>query len=362
MQCSMLTQLCVSADSPAPSTDATIDSPAEAALLTDSDNRGDTEVSPEMGAYDSSRQDVTSADGESGTISVDSDGAGDGPGCQTTMCKCAGAGDCMSGICASELTIGTPLFHAAGSESFCTKPCCSSADCDSWTVCYATSNGGNYCVLPSLLDRSMVLGTGLGGRSCQNNTECRSGWCPSGTCVDTCCSSTNRNPLECAGAGITCALSAFPGHALFDRAFVANCGFGGGAKAGTNCVTADDCQSGACDERLMRICRNLCRNSTDCSTGLACTYTAPSPPRGMSSFPPPAPVVAVCSPSAGNKAEGAPCTSDLECQSAFCNQTSKLCTDVCFTDMDCTFAGWRCRPEQVIIGSGGAASVLCCGP
>jgi hypothetical protein len=240
-------------------------------------------------------------------------------------------------------------------------------------VCYATSNGGNYCVLPSLLNRSMVLGMGPGGRSCQNNTECRSGLCDtSGTCADTCCS-TNRNPLECAGAGVTCSLRPFPGKVSFDQAFVANCGFAGGDRTGSNCATADDCQSGVCDGSVMRICRNLCRNSPDCSTGLACTYTNPNPPRGVSAFPPPAPLVAVCTASAGNKPEGTSCTSNQECQSAFCaplgidptdpTKRVKVCTDVCFTDLDCTAVPhWRCSPEQVAIGSGGAASVLCCGP
>jgi hypothetical protein len=272
------------------------------------------------------------------------------------MCKCAGPGDCASGICAAELTIGTGLYRMAGSVSFCTKTCCSSADCDRWTVCYATSNGGNYCVLPLLLGRSSVLGDGSGGRSCLNNTDCRSGLCAGGTCADTCCS-TNHTPLECAGAGVTCALSAFPGIPDFDRAFVANCGFGGGAKTGSNCATADDCQTGVCDGHVMPTCRNLCRNTADCY-GLACQYTDPNLPRGVVASP--NPVVAACSPSAGNKAEGALCMSNIECQSAFCDPVSRQCTDVCFADSDCTVPSWRCRPEQLTVGAG-AASVLCCG-
>ena len=354
MQCSLQTRSCVSVDTSS-SNDATADDAMEEALQTDATNWADADGSSAPG--DSGRQDGTVGSGDSGGMTEDGDSASDGPACGTGMCKCAGPGDCASGICAAELTIGTGLYRMAGSVSFCTKPCCSSADCDRWTVCYATSNGGNYCVLPSLLGRSSVLGDGFGGRSCLNNTECRSGLCAGGTCADTCCS-TNRTPIECAGAGVTCAFSAFPGMADFDRAFVANCGFGGGAKTGSNCATADDCQTGVCDGHVMPTCRNLCRNTADCNGGLACVYTDPNLPRGVVASP--NPVVAACSPSAGNKAEGAFCMTNTECQSAFCDPVSRQCTDVCFDDSDCTVANWRCRPEQLTVGAG-AASVLCCG-
>jgi hypothetical protein len=34
---------------------------------------------------------------------------------------------------------------------------------------------------------------------------------------------------------------------------------------------------------------------------------------------------------------------------------------VCFANSDCTKTGWRCRPEQVQLSTGGSYSVLACG-
>jgi hypothetical protein len=47
----------------------------------------------------------------------------------------------------------------------------------------------------------------------------------------------------------------------------------------------------------------------------------------------------------------------------FCDPVTKLCTDVCFADSDCTvMPGWRCRDATVAVQAGGNYSVLCCGP
>ena len=78
---------------------------------------------------------------------------------------------------AGELTVSTPLYMANNSTNFCTKPCCTTADCDSSTVCFATGAGGNYCVNPTWIGRTATFGTATGGAACKVDSDCRSGLC-----------------------------------------------------------------------------------------------------------------------------------------------------------------------------------------
>jgi hypothetical protein len=98
-------------------------------------------------------------------------------------------------------------------------------------------------------------------------------------------------------------------------------------------------------------CRNACRNSSDCSTGQECGYTLPT----TSSF------VSLCSGSLGTRPEGTSCQGNTDCQSGFCDSTSLQCTDVCYSDTDCTVDTWRCRPEVVVLAGGVRLSYLACG-
>jgi hypothetical protein len=71
---------------------------------------------------------------------------------------------------------------------------------------------------------------------------------------------------------------------------------------------------------------------------------------------------AACFPQPGaSTAEGGKCSQDSECVTGFCNPMSKQCSDVCFSDADCTVTGWRCRPQYVTLRGGGMTSVMCCG-
>jgi hypothetical protein len=282
-----------------------------------------------------------------------------GPGpdtgpCRGLTCPCSGAASCNSGICADSLTVPSGLYAAAGNQSFCTKPCCTSADCDTGTVCFATGAGGNFCVSPAWLQRSTIVGTSLGGATCGSGRDCRSGLCAGTTCADTCCS-TGAAASECA-SGNQCRFGTFQGVASFDQNYVAYCGHGGTRGNGSTCSINSDCQSELCDGPDG--CANACRNSGECaSSGEACVYLIPN---GV-----PSGAVAACASGSGgglgNTAEGGNCTSDNECKSLTCDPTSLQCTDVCFADSDCTKAGWRCRPESVTLSGGGKFSVLICG-
>jgi hypothetical protein len=283
---------------------------------------------------------------------------GDTGACSGVMCKCSGAASCIdSHICADQLTVGPGLFMAAGSAAFCAKPCCTSADCDPTTVCYATGVGGNYCVLPAWLQRSTTLGTSVGGQMCSGDANCRSGLCANGMCADTCCS-TPSSATECS-AGSTCSFGTFPGapmdaSAVFDQNYTAFCsGAGGTGTNGSPCNFSSDCASNRCDPRT-RICRDACRNTSACTGGgFACEYRLDSMTNS---------VFATCQLSNGMTPMGGACLQDGDCQTEFCNPMGNVCTDVCFGDSDCTAVqNWRCRPEQLALQGGGSAAVLCCG-
>jgi hypothetical protein len=263
--------------------------------------------------------------------------------CRGIACSCTGRNaDCDSGICAGQLTETSPLSTAVG--SFCTQPCCTSADCPASTVCFGTGGGGNYCVMPSWIGRGTRQGAAIGGVSCMADGDCRSGLCSMGACADTCCSSAQQS---CA-SGSVCQFAAFPGKS-FDTHETAWCGSGiGGGAAGSPCALDSSCQSGKCS---FSRCEAVCRSSADCvEVGLACTYavaptTVPSNPD----------IVLDCVTVTGTVANGSPCTASTDCLSAFCD--GDHCTDVCVTNADCK-PGLHCVPETVMVQ--GSYSVLCC--
>jgi hypothetical protein len=318
---------------------------------------------------------VPSDDGPAGDDTTSSGGPGDGdaatqpdeaappvdtgPGpetgpCRGVGCPCTGPGSCDSGICADQLTVPSGLYAAAGG-SFCTKPCCTSANCDAATVCFGTGAAGNFCVNPTWLQRQTALGTGQGGASCSTGRDCRSGLCGGGSsgCTDTCCS-TFSAANDCAG-GSQCRFGIFAGTASFDKNFVAYCGHGGSRPNGQSCSFNSDCESELCDGVN---CADACRNTGEClGSGEACTYVIPNTaPSGTA--------VAACysgPPTPGTTPEGGSCSTDGDCQSDLCDANSHACTDVCFADSDCTKSGWRCRPESITLSGGGKVSALLCG-
>jgi hypothetical protein len=280
---------------------------------------------------------------------------GSGP-CRTLGCKCGGGGDCDSGICADQLSVTPGLWSAAGSAGFCTQPCCVSADCDLRTVCFASGAGGDYCVNPLWVGRSVAGGgTKNGGSSCANNSDCRSGFCAGTSCADTCCS-TGQASSQCA-SGTTCRFGNFPGGVAFDKNYVAYCDTSqGNGQNGSGCSSNNSCRSSLCASDPSNVCHDACRNSAECGSQQACQYVLPQPAAT------PAPVVAACFSSQGNTPQGGSCNpTGSTCQSGFCDPNASVCTDVCFANSDCTKTGWRCRPETVPLQGGGSYSVLACG-
>jgi hypothetical protein len=277
--------------------------------------------------------------------------------CNTVGCACSGASSCASGICGDGSFIPPLLYSAAGSTNFCTKPCCASADCDPGTVCFSTggsnSSSVSFCVNPAWLGRSTV-GALPGGSTCGTGRDCRSGLCDSNTCADVCCTTAGTNePNECA-TGTSCRFQTFPGVASYDKNFVGWCGQAGSGLNHDSCSQNSSCASNLCDG--IDGCANACRNSADCSSGESCAYVNPPAPNSTA-------VVAACFSGAGNASEGSSCSGDTDCKSQFCDTGgTHQCSDVCFSNADCTKTGWRCRPEGITLTSGGKVEVLACGP
>ena len=267
--------------------------------------------------------------------------------CRGITCSCSRPSDCDSGICADQLTATTALSMAIMGMNFCTQPCCTSTDCPGTTVCFGTGGGGSYCVAPKWIGRVGDLGTGGGGAMCTGTADCRSGVCANGACADTCCSSsTAQQSSECA-AGTVCRFAAFPGNS-FDTHETAWCGaMVGNGSGGSPCAVDGSCQSGKC---AITRCEAVCRSTSDCSAGQACSYGL-----GPTTLPSNKDIVAGCLTATGMAPNGSACTSNGDCQSDFCDGTH--CTDVCVTDADCK-SGLHCRPEIVQVQ--GSYAVLCC--
>jgi hypothetical protein len=304
-------------------------------------------------ADDADADDVTATgrdgqgeDGPDSSTNVN-DGSSDGPGtvrdteppeggvCNTLGCLCSGPAACANGVCVSDVAVTSPVAKAAGNGNFCSQPCCTSADCPAASVCFASGRGGNYCVLPEWLGRTTALGKAIGGAACQSNGDCRSGLCASMMCADPCCSATG-SAGECA-TGTTCRFGAFPG-VSFDTHAAALCG-----------------PSGTCGTGFQ--CDKPCRNTAECGANQACYYLPATLPSSD--------ISAACTAANGSGAQGSRCTSDFQCASNFCDTTGSVtmeCSDVCFSNADCKVDGWYCRPESIMVTSGGTYSVLVCGP
>lgn len=271
--------------------------------------------------------------------------------CRGLGCPCSSATECDSQICADSLTVTAALNGVAG--NFCTQPCCTSADCDGNTVCFATGQGGDYCVEPAWLMRGTAIGAGGGGATCSTNRDCRSALCDTaaGKCVDTCCSSASAT--QCTG-GESCQFGKFAGAPNVDQNYSASCAPGtGGSQDGSNCSSSSTCQSKLCAQDVFgNDCHGVCRG-TDCASGESCQYV-------LTGSGTPTPVVAACFSSTGTQAAGTACSTSNDMCSGFCDPTARVCTNVCFSDSDC-MSGWRCRPETVSPQGGGSYSVLACG-
>ncbi|HEX8793101.1 MAG TPA: hypothetical protein VF765_19285 [Polyangiaceae bacterium] len=288
--------------------------------------------------------------GSSGSGSGSSSGAASCDG--GVLCACANAMDCGSGICATSSMVGNTLNGAVG--NFCTRECCTSSDCPSGTVCFASGEGGQYCVDPTWLGRSKPNAppTRQGGSSCGTGSQCNSGLCVSGACADTCCSYASSS---CTSPNASCVFGAFPGKQGIDTHFAPHCApLPGNTSLGNPCSNNSDCQGGLCYDfggTIGSDCTQPCRTSPECGSDSVCSWDI----QGSD-------VYAACFPLGSLSNFGATCSMDTQCGSGVCNSTN--CTGPCFANGDCSaVAGWRCSPGIVLnFMTAGMYPVLSCGP
>ncbi len=294
---------------------------------------------------------TSSSGGSSGSSSGGgNDAAPPDASCTGLLCPCNNANDCASGVCAQTSTVGGALGHAG----FCTKGCCTSADCLSGTVCYAPGEGGQYCVDPTWLGRSKPASNLRGGATCSTGSDCLSGLCVGGACADTCCSFASSS-MECE---TSCVFGTFPGMQGVDTHFAPHCApLTGNTQTTFPCSQNSDCQGGLCYDfggAVGSECTQPCRTSStspECGSNSVCAWDV----QGSDAY-------AACFPLGTLGSFGASCSNDTQCGSGVCNSTN--CTGPCFADGDCTaVTGWRCAPNIVInFTTVGMYPVLSCGP
>lgn len=301
-----------------------------------------------------------SSSGGSSGGHVDASGGPDAA-CTGILCPCMNASECTTDapVCGTTAALGQAIFTAAnnGSTGFCTKPCCTSTNCPSGTVCWASGEGGQYCVDPTWVGRSKpaAASTLIGGSSCSTGSQCNSGLCANGTCADTCCSYAD-SATECASPDATCAFGAFPGMQGIDSHFAPHCApLPGNTQTGNPCSQNSDCQGGLCYDfggSLGSECTQPCRTSQGCVSDSVCGWDI----QGND-------VYAACFPLEGQQGGyGASCGGNNDCASLVCNMST--CTAPCFADSDCNgVSGWSCTQDIVYTFSQqGSYSLLSCGP
>jgi hypothetical protein len=279
--------------------------------------------------------------------------------CRGIGCRCAGPSDCDSAVCGDTLTLTGDVI-AVTKSNVCAKPCCTSLDCDTGSVCFAAGTGGNYCVVASVLGRTKSpSAVGAAGAQCSESAQCASGLCTGNICVDTCCTAT-----ACAG-GTACAFGAFPGTATasFDKHETFSCKASTATgDQGASCNRATDCKSALCESTCAfcsSSCLAPCRGSAECGAGYVCADVSLQQQTSTNDVG-----VSCYSASPGNHATGASCAADGDCRSGWCDTKISACRDVCFADADCAGApsGWHCAPTILTVTGGGSFSVLACGP
>jgi hypothetical protein len=244
---------------------------------------------------------------------------------------------CQSNLCGTASVLTSAIVTDQG--SVCTTPCCTTADCPTDFVCYATATGGNYCVAATNAGRTPPNdgGGGNAGANCTANSDCRSGLCSADDhCVDTCCRNEDCN------AGTVCK--------FFDKlagpagtthiAWACAPPNAGGNSDGQQCPSQDltECQNNNCVLiGGQNVCDPFCCTTNDCAKAGLTNYVCGYSTSQVETFK-------ECFAARDAGAEGANCSTKLECSSNFCDSTGK-CARPCCRSSDCN-TGESCKPAD----------------
>lgn len=245
--------------------------------------------------------------------------------------QCRLDADCESNLCGTSNMLTTPIVTDTG--PICTKTCCTSKDCPADFVCFGAGTGGNYCVPSSKAGRIPAASGGkLPGATCSGASDCRSGLCQAGKCVDTCCM-----PADCTN-GTVCQVATLAGPGPSHDVWMCAAVNAAASKAnGDTCTNVEnECKNNNC---IGNKCRESCCSVANCEsqgrTGGHCRYGESGSDR-----------IKFCEYTTTGLADEAKCTQDSDCQSDFCDPETKKCAWVCCRDADC--AGNKvCRPSGI---------------
>ncbi len=249
--------------------------------------------------------------------------------------------DCKSKLCGTSTILTTTFTQGTG--PICTQSCCTSADCPSAFICFNGGTGGGYCVPALKAQRTPPASGGkTPGTSCLGPSECRSGLCTNGKCVDTCCLGS-----DCA-AGTVCAVGslAAPSPAHDEWVCIPPVGT---RNNGTQCTDNNLCKVNNCVHHNhpttcpnCPVCTPSCCSSADCASwatiaapsGGTCAYGSSGTDN-----------LKWCYPVDTNRAPlGTTCASAFDCQSSYCDPELRKCAAVCCKDSDCGI-GQVCKPS-----------------
>lgn len=268
-------------------------------------------------------------DDEAGTDAKSEDASPPGPA--AIGGSCVVDRDCASGLLCGSSTILTTAIVPVNTKSVCTKPCCRSSDCGSGFVCFPGGTGGSYCVDAKKADRTPpATGGKTGGQACSGPSDCRSGLCSDGRCVDTCC-----GPDQCA-SGTTCRIATVATHVAW---MCAPPNASASLDIGDPCTANADCLNDNCVQPFSagKRCTPTCCSANDCAAlGLAdnvCAYGQAGNDHLKWCF----------EPNASGKAVGSACSANADCASRYCDAELGKCANVCCTSADCN-TGESCLP------------------
>lgn len=270
--------------------------------------------------------------------------------------ECVVDGDCSAGLLCGTSTILTTRIVPANSKPICTKPCCSSTDCDPGFVCHAAATGGNYCVTAERADRTLPSsGASAIGQTCASAADCRFGLCTGrcqndaskfcdksddcggSSCVNRRCSDSCCDSVPCT-SGSTCRVMTVATHTVWACGAVN----AGGKDLGAVCTQNSECRNDNCVGFPTQRCTPPCCSSADCTTlGFAnnvCAYGQNGNDRIKWCFEP--------NSAPGAATIGGACALDTDCLSRYCDSELRVCLKVCCTDGDCA-TDERCRPSPV---------------
>ncbi len=252
---------------------------------------------------------------------------------------CSGSDDCPAELLCGTVTLLSDTIITSGVDEFCTKSCCSSADCPSSYVCFGAGTGGNYCVPGALLGKAN-LGTAAAGAACTGDGDCRSGLCREDRCVDACCTNDNCETGSLCRKAISDSPPLKKGTwacGAFVRDASLPIGESCSGPSGLGCPEGNCCENRNC----ATVCRPPCCTTAQClghgGNLAACAYaTIAQTNGGQTRF-------CIDRAAVGDLPVGAACTSNSLCATYLCIE--QKCAEPCCVDSDCA-ADEVCKPSQ----------------